>query len=286
MAVCMVRRSARNLLCLFSVAFAFGSLVVVVVRVDVLGNLPHLEHVILRNTRHHPLVVRVPAEVGDLGRVATVDEEQLRRAVLRVLGALLLANLGEVPDVESAVKAGRREDRLVMRSPLDLVHFLCVSLKRVQLRLEASHVPESDRLIGRSGCQQKLRDRVERETIDLLRVRIDHVLRLVAAAVAHVPDHQFAVVADGAEELCVVRMERDVLDHVGVPRVGLLAVDDVRRLGCLRDVPSAHERVVRAREQHTLLVRAPREAVALFLVALERQVGREGAVRRRLGRVL
>ena len=52
--------------------------------------------------------------------MASVDEEELRGAVLRVLRALLLPDLGEVPDVQPAVCAGAGEDGLVMGRPLDL----------------------------------------------------------------------------------------------------------------------------------------------------------------------
>ena len=48
----------------------------------------HLHDVVLADGTDDPGVVGVPAEVGDLGRVAAVDEQQLGRAVLGVLGAL------------------------------------------------------------------------------------------------------------------------------------------------------------------------------------------------------
>ena len=53
-----------------------------------LNMLTHLHDVVLADRADDPGVVGVPAEVGDLGRVAAVDEQQLRRAVLGVLGAL------------------------------------------------------------------------------------------------------------------------------------------------------------------------------------------------------
>jgi len=52
--------------------------------------------------------------------VASVDEQKLRRSVLGILGRLLLANLGQVPDVKAAVGAGRSQDGLVVRRPLNL----------------------------------------------------------------------------------------------------------------------------------------------------------------------
>ena len=49
-----------------------------------------------------------------------MDEEELRGAVLRVLRALLLPDLGEIPDVEPPVGARAGQDGLVMGRPLDL----------------------------------------------------------------------------------------------------------------------------------------------------------------------
>ena len=49
-----------------------------------------------------------------------MDEEQLRRSVLCILSILLLPDLGQVPDVQSAVCAGARQDGLVVGRPLNL----------------------------------------------------------------------------------------------------------------------------------------------------------------------
>jgi hypothetical protein len=43
------------------------------------------------------------------------------RSIFRVLCGLLFSNLGQVPDVEAAVGAGRSQDSLVMGRPLDLL---------------------------------------------------------------------------------------------------------------------------------------------------------------------
>ena len=40
----------------------------------VLRHLPHLQDIVLRHTRHHPLVIGVEAKVGHLGDVPAVDE--------------------------------------------------------------------------------------------------------------------------------------------------------------------------------------------------------------------
>ena len=52
--------------------------------------------------------------------MTSVDEEKFRRSVLGVLRALLLSDLGEIPDVEPPVSTGAGQDGLVMGRPLDL----------------------------------------------------------------------------------------------------------------------------------------------------------------------
>ena len=52
--------------------------------------------------------------------MTSVDEEKFGRAVFSVLRALLLPDLGEIPDVEPPVGARAGEDGLVMGRPLDL----------------------------------------------------------------------------------------------------------------------------------------------------------------------
>ena len=54
---------------------------------------PHLQHVVLRRGRDRPVLVRAPREVGRTRGVPPVDKEELGRAVLGVVRALLLANL-------------------------------------------------------------------------------------------------------------------------------------------------------------------------------------------------
>ena len=52
--------------------------------------------------------------------MTSVDEEKFRRSVLGVLRALLLSDLGEIPDVQPPVSARAGQDGLVMGRPLDL----------------------------------------------------------------------------------------------------------------------------------------------------------------------
>jgi hypothetical protein len=48
----------------------------------------HLQDVVLGHRCDDPVVAGIPSKVGDLGGVAAVDEEQLRRAILRILRGL------------------------------------------------------------------------------------------------------------------------------------------------------------------------------------------------------
>merc|ERR1711973_1063365 len=86
--------------------------------VDVLSHLPNLHDVVLGHRADNPGIIGVPGKIGDLGRVASVDEEELRRTIFGVLGTLLLTNLGEIPDMKSAVSPRAGQDSLVMRGPL------------------------------------------------------------------------------------------------------------------------------------------------------------------------
>ena len=51
-----------------------GSGIWVLVIIDILCHLPHLQDVILRHTAQNPRFIRVPSEVGDLGSVPCMDE--------------------------------------------------------------------------------------------------------------------------------------------------------------------------------------------------------------------
>ena len=74
----------------------------------------HLHDVVLGNRADDPSISWVPREVRNLCSVAAMDEKQLRRSVFRVLSVLLLSDLGQVPDVQPAVRAGARQDGLVV----------------------------------------------------------------------------------------------------------------------------------------------------------------------------
>ena len=89
---------------------------------------------------------------------------------------LLLADLGEVPDVEAPVGAGGGEDGLVVGRPLHLKDLILVRLEGVQLQLEVPQVPQRHSLVRRPRGQDELRVGVEAQAVDFGRVRV-HCVR-------------------------------------------------------------------------------------------------------------
>ena len=79
--------------------------------------------------------------------MSPMHEQQLRRSIVRIVGRLLLSDLGDVPDVDPSVRGGGREDGLGVRRPRELDDLVCVRLERVQLLGEFSEIPEGDRLV-------------------------------------------------------------------------------------------------------------------------------------------
>lgn len=114
--------------------------------VDVLSRLPDHDDVVLCRARHRPLHVWAPRDIPGLAGVTSVDKQQLGRSVVRVVGRLLLPNLGDVPDVDPSVRRGGREDGLRVGRPGELDDLVGVRLERVQLLREFAEIPESDRL--------------------------------------------------------------------------------------------------------------------------------------------
>ena len=119
--------------------------------------------------------------------MTSVNEEKFRRPVLGVLRALLLSDLGEIPDVQSPISARAGQDSLVMGRPLDLwgtmvsvnsfddkerdlfylENLVLVALEAVQFELEVPEVPEGHGLVRGAGGEDELRVRVETQTVDL-----------------------------------------------------------------------------------------------------------------------
>lgn len=103
-------RQASGALCRGRGGLPGGQLVFVVV--DVLGHLPDLEDVVLGDAGHHPLLRGVPREVRDLARVPAMDEEQLRRPVLRILWCLLLVDPAGTPNKTNQQKKEKKVKKI------------------------------------------------------------------------------------------------------------------------------------------------------------------------------
>jgi len=98
--------SAPSLNIVSAVGTLLAFLALVNVRINVLSDLPHLDDIVLCDTRDDPRVVCIPAEIRDLGGMAAVNKEQLRRTVLGILRTLLLASATLGP--RTSVAPGKR----------------------------------------------------------------------------------------------------------------------------------------------------------------------------------
>mmetsp|Transcript_12735 Transcript_12735/g.32286 ORF Transcript_12735/g.32286 Transcript_12735/m.32286 type:complete len:201 (+) Transcript_12735:121-723(+) len=148
----------------FSVRFSVQSLDVVrallllpvsVLVPNRLRHLPDLQDVVLGHSRDHPIVVGVPGEVRNLGRVARVDEEEFGRTIGRILCGLLLPNARQVPHHCAAIGGCGGEDALVERGPLHAEHLLLVSREGVQPRTQIAQIPQRHLSVG-PACEQKV----------------------------------------------------------------------------------------------------------------------------------
>ena len=77
-----------NILFYFSITF-----IIVIVATS---HFPNIHNFVFRNRAYHPRLVRVPREVAHASHMAAVDEQELRRAVFRVVGGLLLADRAKI----------------------------------------------------------------------------------------------------------------------------------------------------------------------------------------------
>lgn len=102
-------------------------------------------------------------------------EKKFWRPVLSVFSALFLADLGQIPHVESSIGSGRSEDGFVMWRPLHLEDFVLVALERMQFQFEVPEIPEGYSFVGGSCSKNVFRVWIERETIHFRGVSVDRV---------------------------------------------------------------------------------------------------------------
>ena len=70
------------------------------------------------------------------------------------------------------VGAGGGENGFVVRRPLNLEDLVFVRLERVEFQFEIPQIPQRHRFVRGSRGQDEFRVRIEREAIDLGRVRV------------------------------------------------------------------------------------------------------------------
>jgi len=133
---------------LVSVLELIGVDFALLVIVDVLSHLPDLHDVVFGHGADHPGLIRVPREVGDLGGVASVDKQKFWWSILNVIRGLLLPNLAEIPDIESAISATGRQNGLIMWRPLYLEDLILMRLERVELHLCIPQIPQGNCLVS------------------------------------------------------------------------------------------------------------------------------------------
>jgi len=80
-----------------------------------------------------------------------MNEEQLRRSVVRVVWSLFFSDLGDVPDVDSSIGGGGSEDCFRVRGPGELDDFVRVGFEGVEFGGEVSEIPEGDGLVSEAN---------------------------------------------------------------------------------------------------------------------------------------
>ena len=95
---------------------------------------------------------------------------QLRRAIILVVGQLLFANAGQIPEDDSPVIAAASQDAGFGGVPGKGCYRIVVALECVHLVLDVSEIPDANRLVG-GGCgNENLRLGIEGQRIDGIQV--------------------------------------------------------------------------------------------------------------------
>lgn len=115
--------------------------------INILTRLPNHHDVILRRRRHRPRQRRTPTDIPGLASMSSMHEQQLGRSVVRVVGGLLLPDLGDVPDVHSSIGGGGSKDGFRVGGPGELDDLVGVGFERVEFGGEVSEIPEGDGLV-------------------------------------------------------------------------------------------------------------------------------------------
>jgi hypothetical protein len=195
-------------------------------RHDRLGRLPDLDEIVLGRAADDPGHVAIPAELGDGRGVAGVHEGQLGRAVLGVLGRLLVADLAAVPQQDAAVLARAGEHVVVVRVPLDGLHAFEVAFEAGDVDFHVPHVPDADGFVGGAGGTEDLFLWMPGETVDVVAVSVCFTDGSVGVVGAGIDDFEGMIVRDAADPEGMARVVLDVVDGGRVDVVCLTRVDD------------------------------------------------------------
>mmetsp|Transcript_20161 Transcript_20161/g.42009 ORF Transcript_20161/g.42009 Transcript_20161/m.42009 type:complete len:315 (-) Transcript_20161:232-1176(-) len=262
---------------------------IVILCVDVLRHLPDLQDVIVRHRCHDPVLVGAEGKVVELAGVAAVDEEELGGAVLGVLRGLLLADAGQVPDIDAAVGRRRAENcALAEWRPGHVEDLGGVALEDGKGIREVAKVPQADVCVARARGEHVLLAGVESYGVHIHLVGVKlSVRRALGVLLPDVPHPDRPVVANAADHVGVEHVPSHILHHVGVAAELGHSVDADGTASRLQ-VPHAHELVVTAAHQMPLLglVRAPAQAIAVGGVAAKAVLRAKRGVRGGEARVL
>lgn len=146
-----------------------------------------------------------------------MENLQLRRTVLRVIGALFLACAAEIPEHNLAVIAGASQNRLFEGMPRDRLDRVRVTLQRVKLRLQVSDIPEANGLVGGTGRQDRLGSRVEGNGVNgIAMLTLSHCSSASTIGRANIENLESDVIGNSTDKRCVKRMVLDIVDNGGV----------------------------------------------------------------------
>ena len=206
--------------------------------------------------------------------VAAVHEEQLRWAVVLVVGQLLLANTAEVPEDNAPVVGAAAQDGGLVWVPCQRRHGVLVAFQGVHLLTHIAQIPQTNSLVGRGGGYNVLAGGVERQGVDGIAVAVARNQRCaVFDRLPHVYDLQGEVVRHTAHKALGDGVVLHVVDDLCVVRKPARRLDDLAASRGRLQVPQAHGGVLAARCQAARLMGVPRQTETLLLVTDKLKLG-------------
>ena len=218
----------------------------------------------------------IPRNIVHTGGVASVDKQQLRRTVLRLLRRLLLPDAAQVPHDDTAVHSRGGHHTSHRGRPGSAEHGVGVAFEHVERESQIAEVPQRGRVVRGSGEEEVRIKRRELQHIDFLgmegRVANGSVL-------AEIVQRQHPVIPHRPQDVCVV--PRNVLLGRGEKSRHLddamailplrYRLQRIRRPGVRADVPHADAGVVSSTRNPPRLECTPLQSVAVALVSRQLQ---------------